>query len=934
MRKLDKHRIIIFPIIILLFFSYSFAQVHVCRAIDIEPNNNQPSGASLLVNNEIVNGSILVISGDLIDWYKIAVPDKNVVNASVYLSDYDYSMPSKYNINLYLGIETAQGIELVDSSETENRWESVSGVSIGNNNFFIAIVANNSLGVPTTFPVNYTLNVFFSVPITLSIGIETVGELDLSSSRSSDWYILSGTNPDELLSFVLYSPITGDFDIYIFNLWSPSQCSYSSLYLFNASWQWSIGDWEEVLISGAEGDFFIKIDCKFGYGKYTLYPIYAGNSIDKDNTRANAKFINSNEPTVSEITQGIDNFDWYKIDMKINEFFGVKFSIPEAKSLYSLIVFDSYGKAIGIKYNSVDGTYTNDPSKLTRYTSYQQIKAEYSGSYYIVVTAVYPVGTVFQDKFIPASTKYNLYFTLPNTPPNLRGNIPDVHFEEEGRFELLLSNYFYDDDGDNLSYSAYDFYNIYTYIEQEKIFFEGTKDWCGNEKIRIRAIDDGPGNKWVDVVVNVFVSCVNDPPMVIGSIENLTVYEGEIVRTKKMSEVFIDVDNDPLNYSIEISHSELRPENASFPRPTFDELNKSFVIGPIGNMFGNVSLEITAEDPNNTKAKKSFFVNILHRNHSPVVKMMPVIALREDEKNDTLKLDELFYDEDLSYADDRLNYSIAGQITIGVYIEKERLIFDATNFEYLPEVEYNETIKVIATDKSNKSACVNITVNIEPIDDLPQVISYLPMATDIKINEGEKIEFKVTVIDNDTDYANLKFFWYFDDLIQLSEQSSFSFSANYSSGDGIGHKVEVKIQDGANIVALSWNLSIADVNRAPRNVKIISPVNYSKFNFGEELIFNATAFDDDGDELIYIWKEAGKEIGKGKSFSTKKLSPGQRTIILEVSDGKEKVSTDVTIVIEKKEEKFIPGFEFLSFLICFILIFRLLLNFPNKPPIS
>jgi hypothetical protein len=64
---------------------------------------------------------------------------------------------------------------------------------------------------------------------------------------------------------------------------------------------------------------------------------------------------------------------------------------------------------------------------------------------------------------------------------------------------------------------------------------------------------------------------------------------------------------------------------------------------------------------------------------------------------------------------------------------------------------------------------------------------------------------------------------------------------------------------------------------------------------------DGTAKDSDkGDTLQYSWSDNGDPVGTGKNVSVK-LKPGTHTIKMEVSDGSEAVSTEISVQVEKKE---------------------------------
>ena len=85
------------------------------RAVDKEPNNwyNNASDISL---NDSVNGSLLIYpdDGDIRDYYKLDVllPFGKVLCATLYMIDYDYSIPWKYHykLRIYSDVENTTSV--------------------------------------------------------------------------------------------------------------------------------------------------------------------------------------------------------------------------------------------------------------------------------------------------------------------------------------------------------------------------------------------------------------------------------------------------------------------------------------------------------------------------------------------------------------------------------------------------------------------------------------------------------------------------------------------------------------------------------------------------------------------------------------------------------------------------------------------------------
>jgi hypothetical protein len=96
--------------ITLLFLGSGLAGVHAttpegkasARATDLEPDNDYANTAPEIVSDEIIYGSLMIQRvDDYVDAYHTTVPYGKVLNASLQMLDYNYSMPWQYNFNLY-----------------------------------------------------------------------------------------------------------------------------------------------------------------------------------------------------------------------------------------------------------------------------------------------------------------------------------------------------------------------------------------------------------------------------------------------------------------------------------------------------------------------------------------------------------------------------------------------------------------------------------------------------------------------------------------------------------------------------------------------------------------------------------------------------------------------------------------------------------------
>ena len=180
----------------------------------------------------------------------------------------------------------------------------------------------------------------------------------------------------------------------------------------------------------------------------------------------------------------------------------------------------------------------------------------------------------------------------------------------------------------------------------------------------------------------------------------------------------------------------------------------------------------------------------------------------------------------------------------------------------------------------------------------------------ITVDEGQKKTFSVTPTDPDTDISRITYQWYLDgNRIPNANGAMYTYTPDFSTG-GKTVKLRVAVSDGTSNTSKEWEFSVKDVNRIPTGA-IKSPANFTKFKKGAWITFAAEGSDIDNDNLTYIWRnQAGAEIGRGQTFTTKNLPVGTQTIKLEISDGKGTTSTSVDVIITNAAPPAkSPGFE-------------------------
>jgi hypothetical protein len=885
------------------------------RGGDMEPNNRWQDAVPLL-EDEHIEGTLLTNpSGDIEDWYIIGVPYGKVINVSMYMEDYDVNDPGAYNFNLELAN--------YDSSYTYNRWENVIGIqywdgSMGS--FYIRVVINYTDGPFTvhTQPGRYILSASFSDPLVYN-GASTGGSLNVDSSHAEELYAVNTPPGDnQVIKVRLQSPSTGDFSVSAYNIY-PNDGGW---YLRNSSQKKALGVLQECRVSGLGGAWYYIASAIYGYGTYTISTEYASQAPDNDNFPAGAVEINDLNPHPGFCDQGVDWVDWWKVEARAGKTITEAYltftpGLYEAGSYFHLSVWDR-----NLAYLAGDwmpqqggGFYARVPD----------ITVGYDGPVYVAVRALSSGASTAVD-FVPSRGWYKLTMNLPNDPPQYSGGLPEVHMPEDTVDESLnLSLFVTDAENDTLTYSMVgSSYHTHPKINATtgQVTLTPEKDWFGAERLRFKVTDDGPGNKWIEINTTVYVDPVNDAPYLKGTLDDIYLAEDAEGRTADISQLFGDVDDpmENLTYGIRVISQDTHPPGANISL-VWDNLRSLFRIGPARLQWGTRTIEVFCTDGHmgTVPAATRFNLTITHRNHDPsVVPGTPdptILEVREHEKNSQLSVAEVFTDPDLpaDYANDSLNITVTGMQRLSAKIIDGLLVIDTGTEQYAPNTAYEERLVLTAKDRFGRTASLNITARVVPINDPPVIVSFSPEGGDASVTEGQKLAFRVTATDNDT--ADLTYAWYRDGIREPGRGgTSFTFQPDYTMGGSV-HTIKVVVSDGYTERTVVWNITVNDFNRAPTG-SIRSPVNFTKAKTGTFITFIAEGQDEDGDNLTYIWRnDAGVELGRGQTFSTDKLPVGTQTIHLEITDGKANATADCVVIVYKPKTGggssgggFIPGF--------------------------
>lgn len=883
------------------------------RGGDIEPNTNK-SQASHIAGGEVVNGSLLIDPpDDYNDWYVLdgGLEAGKLMCVTLYLVDYDTNDPGRYNFNMTVYEST----HVIDNTQTLNQTETFTYFRNPDNTtltIYIYIAANCSHNFTniTTPPGRYQLSVTTYDPPVFN-GIEATGYLHTVNGPGLAVYRFAGPAMDAGMRIRIDFPRPNIFYLGVYNVWP----LMDQWWCQNMSYVETVDGFQSVGIVGVGGPYYIIITAHQGMGTYTLSQRSSGGG-DTDNSPANATLVKDITAQPGFVASGVDAVDWWKVNVRADVpvvQVHVRLINDQFTGAFTFAVFDQKVRLLTL------GTMDDNP----RYVIFDYLTVSYNGPLYFAVIA----GTGGYDI---AMGCYTLQFMLPNDPPRLNDSLPPMVMDEDTSYDgLVLSDHVIDVEGDLLQYSLVGSnYNTTPKVDGKtgRINFTPKHDWSGQEVARFMVKDDGPVPKVLYVNVSVTVRPVNDPPVAVSYMTDTSVKEEAEWQTPDLYTMFKDIDDEPchLSFGCRVVSSDTHPPGALLPiRRACGE--PFFTLGPVRLAFGTFMIELNCTDdhPGTVVAATSFNLTIGQVNHDPRLKENvnnPLgVTIKEHDANYQLALDELFTDPDLpaSYAGDRLTYSVAGakRLAAKVNSSSNMLVIDTSMVEYRPGSPDWETLTVTAKDKAGRTATLNISMTIEPVNDPPAITEFGPEDALTTVKEGQRKVFSVAAADADTDDHDLTYSWFLDDALKAhGKNNSFSFEPDYSMG-GATHRIRAEVSDGNTTVSKEWQVLVAEVNRLPDG-SIRSPASLAKFVKGAAVTFTAEGSDPDGDNLTFVWRDsAGTVLGRGTSFTTKGLKKGTQTITLEINDSKGGVIREVPVTVtDAPAQKKSPGFEAVPFL--------------------
>jgi len=489
-----------------------------------------------------------------------------------------------------------------------------------------------------------------------------------------------------------------------------------------------------------------------------------------------------------------------------------------------------------------------------------------------------------------ANADVQVTVTAVNDRPTIKKYIADFSMLEGGKKTGLNLDDIFSDIDSTLAFSSTGNDRISVQIgtgAPHPVTFTAPDLWTGKETMTFHGSDS---EFEATAMVNITVLHTNHAPTVV-AVNDITMDEDNSDTSLDLARVFTDLDGfDTLNINYENTGGHLQV--------TLDARSK-VTLTPVPNWNGQELVTFTASDGIAEPATVPVNVIVRSVNDAPqLVDKLEKIEFDEDTiYESTGSLKSVFRDVD----GDPLTYAADFDPTkIDVAFNNDWSVILTPVRDFSGKL----TIVFTATDPGGLSATYKCNITVTNINDQPFLKSYSPTSTKgVNLNEGENQTLSVVARDNDND--PLEYTWNLDGKLQDAEGPEYGYSADYKAAGT--HKVTVVVSDGLSRVELTWTVKVTDVNRRP-TFTIDQPLNNAVFNSGAPVRLVASGTDPDADKLAYKWTDNGVVIGSMADI-TVPLKSGTHLIRCEVTDGKETVSSEITLKVRSPPPKQSPGFE-------------------------
>ena len=394
---------------------------------------------------------------------------------------------------------------------------------------------------------------------------------------------------------------------------------------------------------------------------------------------------------------------------------------------------------------------------------------------------------------------------------------------------------------------------------------------AGQYSVNLTVFD---GQRYASKICPNLIQVLNTLPQISSEIQDITLSEDFDDIIIDLASHVIDINGDPIQFEVSLDTESII--NASIT-------GSILTISSLAEQIGTTNVTITATEATPRalapatrskavvlqstipRATLNFVVNVSPVNDAPQISLLPSYSFAED---DTLELDLSTNISDID----------SDNLTISVF-DTESLICNVTDHNLTITAPLNwfgsEEITVTVQDeRSRLSASATTLINVLPVNDPPQIISYSPADSLISITLGSELHFSVTSEDIDSE---LSYQWYLNGELQDATEDEYSHTFS-SSGTQL---IMVRVVDECSFCSVTWEVQVPVSNQDNTIIPPVSGLCSIYPNPGRTKVTIAYGTDKELLNRIEVYNTRGQLV---RSLLNDVLRPGYYDVIWDGKD--------------------------------------------------
>ncbi|MBR9699770.1 hypothetical protein GOV09_04910 [Candidatus Woesearchaeota archaeon] len=341
---------------------------------------------------------------------------------------------------------------------------------------------------------------------------------------------------------------------------------------------------------------------------------------------------------------------------------------------------------------------------------------------------------------------------------------------------------------------------------------------------------------------------------------------------------YMDPDGDEVTVDVENLPEGAVFENGTIKwQPNFDVVTKKTFFDSVASQYHVLSRQFTFEARASSQELvliQPFTVRVFNTNRQPILEEIPEVIVNEGERINFNLAAADPDEDDVSFSFDgiinRNNYKTkigqAGTYIVPVTVSDGFLTHTQFTKVVINPVNMQPSLERIAPIRTKEGSPIKISLKAKDPDD-------------------DELTYSVEPFPEGAYFKGTDFYWTPDfDTVQETSTLTFLFTV---SDENMSASKEARV-------------TVSNVNRPPKLIAS-TQIDGRTFYLDEQIDFEVSVEDPDGDDLSYIWKTSLFESFEDDADITMEfIKTGKKTISVTASDGSESISKEWTVFIEKR----------------------------------